>query len=84
MTTTTQLSTKGQLIFPKEIRERHGWHPGTVFEVLERGDAVLIRPLESVPETTLEQIVGCTGYEGPVRSLEEMEAAVEREAGKRR
>lgn len=84
MTTTTRLSTKGQLILPKEVRERHGWQPGTVLEVLERGDAVLIRPLEAVPETTLEQIVGCAGYEGPARSLEEMEAAIEREARRRR
>lgn len=82
--TTTRLSTKGQLILPKEVRERHGWAPGTVLEVVERGDAVLIRPVEAVPETTLAEIVGCTRYEGPARSLEEMEAAVEREARKRR
>lgn len=82
--TTTRLSTKGQLILPKEVRERHGWAPGTVLEVVERGDAVLIRPVERVPETTLEEILGCTGYRGPARSLAEMEEAIEREARKQR
>lgn len=35
---------------------------------------------EEMPETTLDEIVGCTGYRGPARSLEEMEEAIEREA----
>lgn len=37
-----------------------------------------------VPKTTLDEIVGCTGYRGPARSLEEMEEAIEREARERR
>lgn len=82
--TTTRLSTKGQLILPKEVRERHGWEAGTVLEVVERGDAVLIRPVETLPETSLKDLVGCTGYRGPARSLAEMDAAVEREARRRR
>lgn len=84
MPTTTRLSTKGQLILPKELRERHGWQPGTEFQVLEKGDAVVLRPVEELPETTAEEVFGCTGYEGPARSLEEMDEAVEREARKRR
>jgi AbrB family looped-hinge helix DNA binding protein len=82
--TTTRLSTKGQLILPKEVRERHGWEAGTVFEVVERGDAVLIRPVETLPETRLEDLLGCTGYRGPARTLEEMDEAIEREARRRR
>ena len=84
MPTTTRLSTKGQLILPKEIRERHGWEAGTEFSVEERGGAVLIRPVERLPERTLDEIVGCTGYDGPPRSLEDMERAVAEEARKRR
>jgi AbrB family looped-hinge helix DNA binding protein len=77
---TTRLSTKGQLIIPKEIRERHGWGPGVELEIEERGDSVVLRRLMDVPETTLEELVGCTGYQGPVRSLEEMEAGIARGA----
>lgn len=81
---TTRLSTKGQLILPKEVRERHGWEAGTVLEVVERGDAVLIRSVEALPETRLEDLLGCTGYRGPARTIDEMHAAIEREARRRR
>lgn len=77
---TTRLSTKGQLIIPKEIRERHGWGPGVELEIEERGDSVVLRRTMDVPETTLEELVGCTGYRGPAHSLEEMEAGIARGA----
>jgi AbrB family looped-hinge helix DNA binding protein len=73
---TTRLSTKGQLIIPKEIRERHGWEPGIELEIEDRGDSVLLRRALDVPETTLEDLLGCTGYRGPAHSLEEMEAGI--------
>jgi len=72
----TRLSTKGQLILPKEIRDRHGWAPGIQLEVEDYGDHVVLRQAEDFPETTLEDLIGCTGYEGPARTLEEMEAAI--------
>lgn len=79
----TRLSTKGQLIIPKEIRDRFGWEPG--LEVtLEEGDGFLVlRPVADLPETRLEDLVGCAGYHGPRRSLAEMEAAVARAARER-
>jgi AbrB family looped-hinge helix DNA binding protein len=79
MTTTrsiTRLSTKGQLIIPQEIRRRHGWHSGTELAIEEREDCLVLRPLESVPETTLDEVAGCAGYEGPALSLEEMEVGI--------
>jgi AbrB family looped-hinge helix DNA binding protein len=76
----TRLSTKGQLILPKEIRDRHGWTPGVQLEVEDHGDHVVLRQTEDLPETTLEDLVGCTGYRGPARSLEEMEAGIARGA----
>jgi AbrB family looped-hinge helix DNA binding protein len=81
---TTRLSTKGRLVLPKDVRERQGWEAGTVLEVVERGDAVLIRPVGTAPEARLEEIVGCTGYGGPGRTVEEMDEAIEREALRRR
>jgi hypothetical protein len=39
---------------------------------------------DELPETTLDEIVGCTGYRGPALSLKEMEEAVEREARRQR
>lgn len=73
---TTRLSTKGQLIIPKEIRDRYGWEAGVELEIEDQGDHVVIRRAESMPETTLEELVGCAGYQGPRRSLADMEAAI--------
>jgi len=81
---TTRLSTKGQLIIPKEIRERHGWGAGIELEIEDRGDALLLRRVTDVPETTLEELLGCTGYQGPAHSLEEMEAGVAKGARRKR
>ncbi len=79
-----RLSTKGQLIIPKPIRERHGWLPGSELALEDRGDAVIVRSARPGPETTLEELVGCAGYRGPARSVEEMEAAIARAARARR
>jgi AbrB family looped-hinge helix DNA binding protein len=76
----TKLSTKGQLILPKEIRDRHGWSPGMNFEIEEQGDAVILRPLLGIRESTLDELEGCLKYEGPTKSLADMEAGIARGA----
>ncbi|HEY0515308.1 MAG TPA: AbrB/MazE/SpoVT family DNA-binding domain-containing protein [Thermoanaerobaculia bacterium] len=81
---TTRLSTKGQLILPKEIRERLGWTAGTDLLVEDRGNSVILRRAEALPATTLKDLVGCAGYKGPARSLEEMEAGIARGAREHR
>lgn len=80
-----RLSTKGQLIIPKEIRERHGWGPGTELSLEDRDGAVVLREaLPALPETTLQDLVGCTGYRGPARTLGDMEAGIAKGARERR
>jgi AbrB family looped-hinge helix DNA binding protein len=76
----TRLSTKGQVIVPQEIRERHGWQPGTVLEIEDLGDGIVLRPALDVPRTTVDDLVGCVRYEGPVRTLDEIEDAIARGA----
>ena len=80
----TRLSSKGQVIIPKAVRERHGWGAGTELEVEDRDEAVVLRAASPWPRTTLEQVVGCLHHEGPPLSVEEMDAAVAREAKRRR
>lgn len=79
-----RLSTKGQLVVPKEIRQRHGWTEGTELVLEDQGDGVLVRPARRLPETTLEDLVGCTGYKGPAKTLAEMQAGIALGARKRR
>ncbi len=80
----TRLSTKGQLIIPKEIRERHGWTAGTELLLEDRGDSVILRRVANLPTTQLADLVGCAGYKGPALSIEEMEAGIAQGARERR
>lgn len=75
-----RLSTKGQLVVPKEVRQRHGWTEGAKLVLEDQGDQVLLRPVRTFPETTLEDLIGCAGYRGPAKTLEDMEAAIARGA----
>lgn len=81
---TTSLSTKGQVVIPKDVREQHAWEPGTVFELVDQDGGVFLRPVKSLPETSLDELIGCTDYKGPPVSDEEMDAAIRREARSRR
>ncbi|MFN7959733.1 MAG: AbrB/MazE/SpoVT family DNA-binding domain-containing protein [Thermoanaerobaculia bacterium] len=76
---TVLLSTKGQLVIPKEVRDRHGWGPGTQLLLEEEGECLILRAAPSdLPETNLADLLGCLAYQGPAISLEEMEEAIAR------
>ncbi len=76
--TVTRLSSKGQIVIPKPVREAHGWAAGTEFLVEDEGDRVVLRPRRRGPGVAVEEVLGCTGYRGPRRSLAEMEEAIAR------
>jgi len=69
---TTRLSSRGQVVLPKPIREKHRWTPGQEFEVVDTDEGLLLRPRTPFPETTLEDVCGATGYEGPRISTERL------------
>lgn len=73
---TTRLSSKGQVIIPRAIRAARGWKPGVRFAVEEAGNAILLRPVSPFSETRIEDVLGCAGYRGPARSLDDMEEAI--------
>ncbi|MDD5390408.1 MAG: AbrB/MazE/SpoVT family DNA-binding domain-containing protein [Gallionellaceae bacterium] len=73
---TTRLSSKGQVILPKSVRAAHHWEPGVEFTVEDAADGILLRPIKSNPATRLEDVIGCIGYSGPAKTVEEMDAAI--------
>jgi AbrB family looped-hinge helix DNA binding protein len=83
-TARTRLSSKGQVIIPKQVRERHGWGAGVELEVEDRGDAVMLRAVQPFPRMTIDEVRGCLKYTGPRVTLEQMDKAVLAEARKRR
>jgi AbrB family looped-hinge helix DNA binding protein len=81
---TVKLSSKGQFILPKAIRDRHHWEAGTEFVIIDRGAELVIKPTRVFPPTDLESPDAPSFYRGKPLSLEEMERAVMIEAGKHR
>ena len=79
---TTLLSSKGQVIIPKTIRSSHHWRPGTRFAVEDVQGGVLLKPLSSFPTTDLRSGLGCVGYKGAVKSLEEIQSAIDDEVAR--
>jgi len=74
------MSSKGQVIVPKAVRDARNWFPGTEFLVEEVEEGILLRPLKPFKPTRLEDVIGCTGYGDPARSLGDMERAIARGA----
>jgi AbrB family looped-hinge helix DNA binding protein len=80
---TTRLSTKGQIILPKGIRDSRAWGPGTEFEVEETGDGILLRPAAHFPDTNLEEVAGCLRSRRKSKTPAQMRAAIVREVMRR-
>ncbi len=73
----TVLSTKGQVILPKAVREQLNWKPGTRLTIEQTADGVVLRSKPLFPATTDDQVFGCLKYDGPAKTLEEMDAGVD-------
>ncbi len=81
---TVKLSSKGQFILPKAIRDRHHWDAGTEFVIIDRGSELVIKPTRIFPPSELEPPDAPSVYRGRPLTLEEMDQAVSAEAGKHR
>ncbi|HEV2865866.1 MAG TPA: AbrB/MazE/SpoVT family DNA-binding domain-containing protein [Allosphingosinicella sp.] len=80
----TRLSTKGQVILPKEIRARRKWTSGMRLIVEETPEGVLLKPERRFPPTTIDEVAGCLKYDGPSKTLEDMDRAITEEIEARR
>ena len=72
----TRLSNKGQVVIPKAVRVLHGWRAGLEFAIEDVGDGIKLKPIKPYRETKIDEVIGCVGYEGPKKSLKDMEAAI--------
>ena len=76
---TTKLSSKGQVVLPKSVREARSWKSGTEFAVEEVSEGVLLRPLRPFKTTQIEDIIGFLKYRGKAKTLRQMEQAIAKE-----
>lgn len=80
---TTVMSTKGQVILPKAIRDLRQWVAGTQLIVENTADGVLLKPATIFPETDLKDVFGALRYSGAALSVAAMDAAIASEAKRR-
>jgi AbrB family looped-hinge helix DNA binding protein len=80
----TSVSTKGQVVLPKAVRDQLNWDTGTRLSVEQTADGVLLRPLTiPFPSTNPDDVFGCLPYKGQPKSIEDMEAGIVIEAERR-
>ena len=72
-TAKTKLSTKGQVVLPKAIREALNLTSGSELYVEVQDGTVVMRP---VRRTTIDDVVGMLQWHGPPKSLDDMETAI--------
>jgi AbrB family looped-hinge helix DNA binding protein len=80
---TTVLSTKGQVILPKSIRDRRQWGAGVRLEVEDTPNGVLLKAAPVFAATTPNEVFGSLPFDGPAKSIEEMNASIAAEAKRR-
>lgn len=80
---TTTVSTKGQVILPKAVRDQKHWDSGTRLVVESTADGVLLRPVQAFKATRPEEVYASLPYLGPAKSLDDMEAGIAAEARRR-
>ena len=82
----TRVSTKGQVILPKAIRDKRNWAAGTELTVEETTEGVLLRTAPCFAPTKVEDVAGMLRGRGRINrvvSIEEMDEAVLAEARRR-
>lgn len=72
---TTTLSTKGQIVLPKAIRESKALKPGTEFTVEATPDGILLRPKRRFKRTTLDDLKKFK-WKGKPITLKQMDEAI--------
>jgi AbrB family looped-hinge helix DNA binding protein len=79
----TRISSKGQVVLPKALREKRRWKAGTRLTVEERPDGVLLKPVAKQKVHTIADWAGILKYKGPALTVEDMNAAIEKEFRRR-
>ena len=82
MNVRAKISSKGQLVLPKAVRDAYGLVPGSEVEMEVMNDGIFLKPCpKRVRKTyTLDEVAGFLKYDGPPVSLKDMERGIEEEA----
>lgn len=77
---TVKVSSKGQIVIPKELRQAHHITPGTELVISAVGEEIRLKPAPLFVATTHEQAAGCLHRKGrkPVTDADMNNAARQR------
>jgi AbrB family looped-hinge helix DNA binding protein len=71
---TTTLSTKGQVVIPKAVRDALAWPDGITLAIEAHAQGVLLSAAKHHFKPTHAQAVrGCMNYKGPAMSLDDID-----------
>jgi AbrB family looped-hinge helix DNA binding protein len=71
-----KLSSKGQVIIPKSIRDTYHWETGQELQLIDTGSGILLQPKALFAGSALDEVAGCLHYEGKTKSIDDMNKAV--------
>ena len=74
---TITLSSKGQVVIPKEIRDELHWESGQELTIETTESGVLLKSRPTIKKLRLEDLRGFLKYDGPPISTEELCKPVE-------
>ena len=84
----TKLSAKGQVVIPKDVRDRLGWPQGSELEVIETAGGVLLRKPQVRKSLTVAEASAklrkLVKYEGPPLPIEKLSWSAEADREYRR
>jgi AbrB family looped-hinge helix DNA binding protein len=76
-TVTTTLSSKGQMVLPKALRDLKQWKPGAQLLLEDVPGGVMVKLVETKKKYTVDDLVGILKYDGPPLSQEEIDSRID-------
>lgn len=87
MNVRAKVSSKGQIVLPKAIRDAHGLEAGSELELIEDGENIILKPIRSskvVKRISIDEFLeNRIRYDGPPITDEMIRQAIDEEAKRR-
>jgi AbrB family looped-hinge helix DNA binding protein len=74
---TVTLSTTGQVVIPKEIRDALHWETGTALSLTAVSNGILLKATSKKRGKRLEDLIGMLQHDGPPIPIEELRKPVD-------
>ena len=73
---TAHLTNAGHLIIPAEILAACHLNAGQELEIEITAQGILLKTPKATAKTSLNDLIGCTGYQGKAKTIEEMDEGI--------